>query len=75
MKYKELIAVAVVVTTQCPYCIEIHPSEHSRAARSRSGRDQNKLPNSSIRLTPEQFQHNEDQNRAADAAAQNQVEQ
>jgi len=23
-KYKELIAVAVAVTTQCPYCIEIH---------------------------------------------------
>ena len=24
VKYKELIAVAVAVTTQCPYCIEIH---------------------------------------------------
>jgi AhpD family alkylhydroperoxidase len=23
-KYKELMAVAVAVTTQCPYCIEIH---------------------------------------------------
>jgi AhpD family alkylhydroperoxidase len=23
-KYKELIAVAVAVTTQCPYCIELH---------------------------------------------------
>jgi AhpD family alkylhydroperoxidase len=23
-KYKELIAVGVAVTTQCPYCIEIH---------------------------------------------------
>jgi AhpD family alkylhydroperoxidase len=23
-KYKELIAVAVAVTTQCPYCIDIH---------------------------------------------------
>src|SRR2546423_71692 len=23
-KYKELIAVAVALTTQCPYCIEIH---------------------------------------------------
>jgi AhpD family alkylhydroperoxidase len=28
-KYKELMAVAVALTTQCPYCIEIH----SRAAR------------------------------------------
>ncbi len=24
VKYKELIAVAVAVTTQCPYCIAIH---------------------------------------------------
>lgn len=24
VKYKELIAIAVAVTTQCPYCIEIH---------------------------------------------------
>jgi AhpD family alkylhydroperoxidase len=23
-KYKELIAVAVALTTQCPYCLEIH---------------------------------------------------
>jgi alkylhydroperoxidase/carboxymuconolactone decarboxylase family protein YurZ len=23
-KYKELIAVAVALTTQCPYCIDIH---------------------------------------------------
>jgi len=28
-KYKELMAVAVALTTQCPYCIEIH----SKAAR------------------------------------------
>lgn len=24
VKYKELIAIAVALTTQCPYCIEIH---------------------------------------------------
>ena len=24
VKYKELIAVAVALTTQCPYCIDIH---------------------------------------------------
>lgn len=31
VKYKELIAVAVAVTTQCPYCIEIHAT-HARQA-------------------------------------------
>lgn len=30
-KYKELIAVAVALTTQCPYCLEIH-SGKARAA-------------------------------------------
>jgi AhpD family alkylhydroperoxidase len=24
LKYKELMAIAVALTTQCPYCIEIH---------------------------------------------------
>jgi AhpD family alkylhydroperoxidase len=31
VKYKELIAVAVALTTQCPYCIDIH-SRQARAA-------------------------------------------
>ena len=31
MKYKELIAVAVALTAQCPYCISIH-SEGARKA-------------------------------------------
>jgi AhpD family alkylhydroperoxidase len=31
VKYKELIAVAVAVTTQCPYCIEIHTGNARRA--------------------------------------------
>ncbi|MFT3683588.1 MAG: carboxymuconolactone decarboxylase family protein [Phycisphaerales bacterium] len=31
LKYKELIAVAVGLTTQCPYCIQIH-SEKARKA-------------------------------------------
>jgi AhpD family alkylhydroperoxidase len=31
VKYKELIAVAVAVTTQCPYCIEIHTSNARKA--------------------------------------------
>ena len=30
-KYKELIAVAVAVTTQCPYCIEIHTGNARKA--------------------------------------------
>jgi AhpD family alkylhydroperoxidase len=31
VKYKELIAVAVALTTQCPYCIEIHSSNARKA--------------------------------------------
>ncbi len=31
VKYKELIAVAVALTTQCPYCIDIHAG-NARAA-------------------------------------------
>ena len=27
LKYKELMAVAVALTTQCPYCIEIHSNK------------------------------------------------
>jgi AhpD family alkylhydroperoxidase len=34
-KYKELIAVAVALTTQCPYCIDIH----SNAARKAGATD------------------------------------
>ncbi len=30
-KYKELMAVAVSLTTQCPYCIEIHKGEALKA--------------------------------------------
>src|SRR4051812_19484054 len=30
-KYKELIAIAVALTTQCPYCIEIHTKNARRA--------------------------------------------
>ena len=31
VKYKELIAVAVAVTTQCPYCIDIHAANARKA--------------------------------------------
>lgn len=34
-KYRELIAVAVALTTQCPYCIEIHSKNAKRAGASR----------------------------------------
>jgi AhpD family alkylhydroperoxidase len=36
LKYKELIAVAVALTTQCPYCIDIH----SKKARKAGATDQ-----------------------------------
>ena len=32
VKYKELITVAVALTTQCPYCIEIHTGNRRRAS-------------------------------------------
>ncbi|HZN67871.1 MAG TPA: carboxymuconolactone decarboxylase family protein [Tepidisphaeraceae bacterium] len=31
LKYKELMAVAVALTTQCPYCIDIHARRATRA--------------------------------------------
>lgn len=31
LKYKELIAVGVALTTQCPYCIEIHAGKARKA--------------------------------------------
>src|ERR671912_253322 len=36
LKYKELIAVAVALTTQCPYCIDIHATK-ARAAGATEG--------------------------------------
>ena len=33
-KYKELMALAVAFTTQCPYCIEIHSNKAREAAAS-----------------------------------------
>jgi AhpD family alkylhydroperoxidase len=33
-KYKELMAVAVAMTTQCPYCIEIHATKAKAAGCS-----------------------------------------
>ena len=34
-KYRELIAVAVACTTQCPYCIEAHTKAAKKAGASR----------------------------------------
>src|SRR4051794_26264912 len=34
VKYKELMAVAVALTTQCPYCIEIHAKRAKKAGAS-----------------------------------------
>ncbi len=34
-KYRELIAVAVACTTQCPYCIEIHSKAAKAAGATR----------------------------------------
>lgn len=34
LKYKELMAVAVALTTQCPYCIEIHAKRARKAGAS-----------------------------------------
>jgi AhpD family alkylhydroperoxidase len=36
VKYKELIAVAVAVTTQCPYCIDIHAGNARKAGATES---------------------------------------
>jgi AhpD family alkylhydroperoxidase len=40
-KYRELIAIAVGCTTQCPYCIEVH-SKAAKAAVQRGRRSPNR---------------------------------
>jgi AhpD family alkylhydroperoxidase len=35
VKYKELMAIAVALTTQCPYCIEIHSNRAKEAGASK----------------------------------------
>ena len=37
VKYKELMAVAVALTTQCPYCIEIHSRKARKAGATAQG--------------------------------------
>jgi len=35
-KYRELIAIAVACTTQCPYCLDVHTRGASRAGATRA---------------------------------------
>ena len=42
-KYKELIAVAVALTTQCPYCLELH-----RVAAEKAGATQDELAETAL---------------------------
>lgn len=35
-KYKELMAIAVALTTQCPYCIEIHAGNARKAGATQA---------------------------------------
>jgi AhpD family alkylhydroperoxidase len=34
-KYRELMAIAVAATTQCPYCLDVHTAAAKRAGASR----------------------------------------
>ncbi len=34
-KYRELIAIAVAMTTQCPYCIEVHSKKARKAGATK----------------------------------------
>jgi AhpD family alkylhydroperoxidase len=34
LKYKELMAIAVALTTQCPYCVDIHAKRARKAGAS-----------------------------------------
>ena len=34
-KYRELMAIAVALTTQCPYCIEVHAKSAKKAGATR----------------------------------------
>jgi AhpD family alkylhydroperoxidase len=36
LKYRELIAIAVACTTQCPYCLDVHTRNAKRAGATRN---------------------------------------
>ncbi|HLX26097.1 MAG TPA: carboxymuconolactone decarboxylase family protein [Candidatus Cybelea sp.] len=35
VKYRELIAIGVALTTQCPYCLEVHTANAKKAGATR----------------------------------------
>lgn len=49
VKYKELIAVAVALTTQCPYCIEIHSGNARKAGATEAELVEAALVSASLR--------------------------
>jgi AhpD family alkylhydroperoxidase len=49
LKYKELMAVAVALTTQCPYCIEIHSKRAKKAGASEEELAETALVTAAIR--------------------------
>src|SRR5881396_2363397 len=49
VKYKELIAVAVAVTTQCPYCIDIHSGNARKAGATEAELTEAAMVSASLR--------------------------
>jgi AhpD family alkylhydroperoxidase len=48
-KYKELMAIAVALTTQCPYCIEVHRQEALKAGATEQELAETVLVTSALR--------------------------
>src|SRR2546421_11575924 len=49
VKYKELIAVAVTLTTQCPYCIDIHSGNARKAGATEAKLTEAAMVDASLR--------------------------
>ena len=49
VKYKELIAVAVAVTTQCPYCVSIHSGNARKAGATEAELTEAAMVSASLR--------------------------
>src|SRR5215467_7228990 len=49
VKYKELMAVAVALTTQCPYCIEIHGNNARKAGATEAELTETALVSAALR--------------------------
>src|SRR5258705_13955561 len=52
VKYKELIAVAVALTTQCPYCIDIHSGNARKAGATEAEIAEAAMVAASLRAGP-----------------------